>query len=250
MNIKLPSSRIFRETLLQNPSYLQTIMRLASALVLTALIVISPVYSADQYQISGKATYSDGASVIFEEVEIQCEENEYDCHEFRGVSDRTDAYGYYQISINIDDSYDGAELILILLNENTSHIIDISEMEQSPSGTVREDINLRQSSPKPPVFSGIGCGILVLSLAFAVILVRTARRLSTPEGRLEFVGYKAPITVDCPDCDYKVEQHLLIRHLIVDHDYDAFDAGELAGEVFRGTWSPSEEQIDGAEDRI
>ena len=101
-------------------------MRPASALVLTALIALSPVYSADQYQISGKATYSDGALVIFEEVEIQCEENEYDCHEFRGVSDRTDAYGYYEITIDIDDSYDGAELILILLNENTSHIIDLS----------------------------------------------------------------------------------------------------------------------------
>ena len=72
----------------------------------------------------------------------------------------------------------------------------------------------------------------------------------TPRGRLEFVGYKVPITVECPDCDYKVEQHLLIRHLIVDHGYDAFDAGELAGEICRGTWSPSEEQLDGAEDRI
>ena len=88
--------------------------------------------------------------MIFEEVEIQCEENEYDCHEFRGVSDRTDAYGYYEITINIDDSYDGAELILILLNENTSHIIDISEMEQSPSGTVRKTStsgNLARSHP-------------------------------------------------------------------------------------------------------
>ena len=225
-------------------------MRLAFVLGVTALLALSPTYTAEQYKISGKATYSDGASVIFEQVEIQCEENEYDCHEFRGESGRTDAYGFYEISIELDESYDGAELILVLLDENTSHVIDISEMEKAPVGTVREDIALSKSSPQPPVFSGIGCGILILSLAFAVILVRTARRLSTPRGRLEFIGYKVPITVECPDCDYKVEQHLLIRHLIVDHGYDAFDAGELAGEIFRGTWSPSEEQLDGAEDRI
>ena len=88
--------------------------------------------------------------MIFEEVEIQCEENEYDCHEFRGVSDRTDAYGYYEITIDIDDSYDGAELILILLNENTSHIIDISEMGQSPLGQserISTSSNLAQSHP-------------------------------------------------------------------------------------------------------
>lgn len=216
-------------------------MRAAFALVLTALVILSPICSADQYKVSGKATYSDGTSVIFQDVEIQCEDNEYDCHEFRGISDRTDAYGNFEITIEIDESYDGAELILVLLNENTSHFIDISEMDQPPSGLVREDIQLIQSSPQPPVFSGIGCGIVILSMAFAVILVRTVRRLSTPGGRAEFVGYRAPNTVNCPDCDYKVEQHLLIRHLIVDHEYDAFDAGELAGEIFRGTWSPPEE---------
>ena len=58
-----------------------------------------------------------------------------------GRSHRTDGYGYYEITIDIDDSYDGAEL-LILLNENTSHIIDISEMGRATGRTVREDIDL------------------------------------------------------------------------------------------------------------
>ena len=126
----------------------------------------------------------------------------------------------------------------MLLGENTSHIIDVSEMDEPPVGRVVEDLEAVQDRPQSPVFSGVGCGIIILSLAFAIILVRTARRLSTPRGRAEFVGYRAPNIVDCPDCEYKIEQHLLIRHLIVDHGYDAFDAGEVAGKVFSGTWKP------------
>ena len=160
-----------------------------------------------------------------------------------------DRYGYYMLEIEIDDTYDGAELLLVLLDENTSHIVDVSQMDEPPVGRVVEDLRLNQDRPQSPVFSGVGCGIIILSLAFAIILVRTARRLSTPRGRAEFVGYRAPNIVNCPDCEYKVEQHLLIRHLIVDHEYDAFDAANIAGKVFSGTWKPENEE-DGAEDRI
>ena len=220
------------------------------AIVVMAVLMIVPLHaSAYQYRVSGMATYSDSTTVIYEEVSIQCEDDEYDCHEFRGITTRTDGYGYYELEIDIDDSYDGAELLLVLLGENTSHIIDVSEMDEPPVGRVVEDLELSQDRPQSPVFSGVGCGIIILSLAFAIILVRTARRLSTPRGRAEFVGYRAPNIVDCPDCEYKIEQHLLIRHLIVDHGYDAFDAGEVAGKVFSGAWKPENEK-DGAEDRI
>ena len=47
------------------------------------------------------ATYSDSTTVIYEEVSIQCEDDEYDCHEFRGIATRTDGYGYYLSLIHI-----------------------------------------------------------------------------------------------------------------------------------------------------
>ena len=224
-------------------------MRRASIVAAAIVLLVSLNASADQYRVSGVATYSDSTTVIYEEVSIQCEDDEYDCHEFRGITTRTNGYGYYELEIDIDDSYDGAELLLMLLGESTRHIINMSEMDEPPVGRAVENLELDQDRPQSPVFSGVGCGIIILSLAFAIILVRTARRLSTPRGRAEFVGYRAPNIVDCPDCDYKVEQHLLIRHLIVDHGYDAFDAGEVAGRVFSGTWKPESEK-DGAEDRI
>ena len=226
------------QTLLQNPSHQSQCMRRTSIIAVALVLVLSLNVSAYQYRVSGMATYSDSTTVIYEEVSIQCEDDEYDCHEFRGTTTRTNGYGYYELEIDIDDSYDGAELLLVLLGENTSHIIDVSEMDEPPVGRVVEDLELTQDRPQSPVFSGVGCGIIILSLAFAVVLVRTARRLSTPRGRAEFVGYRAPNIVDCPDCEYKIEQHLLIRHLIVDHGYDAFDAGETAGKVFSGSWKP------------
>ena len=224
-------------------------MRRPSIVAVAIVLLVSLNASADQYRVSGVATYSDSTTVIYEEVSIQCEDDEYDCHEFRGITTRTNGYGYYELEIDIDDSYDGAELLLVLLGESTRHMINMSEMDEPPVGRAVENLELDQDRPQSPVFSGVGCGIIILSLAFAIILVRTARRLSTPRGRAEFVGYRAPNIVDCPDCEYKVEQHLLIRHLIVDHGYDAFDAGEMAGRVFSGTWKPENEK-DGAEDRI
>ena len=241
--------RVIWQTVLKSHSRRFGRMRRAPIVAVAIVLLVSLNASADQYRVSGVATYSDSTTVIYEEVSIQCEDDEYDCHEFRGITTRTNGYGYYELEIEIDDSYDGAELLLVLLGESTRHIINMSEMDEPPVGRAVENLELDQDRPQSPVFSGVGCGIIILSLAFAIILVRTARRLSTPRGRAEFVGYRAPNIVDCPDCEYKVEQHLLIRHLIVDHGYDAFDAGEVAGRVFSGTWKPENEK-DGAEDRI
>ena len=241
--------RAIWQTVVKSHSRRFDCMRRAPIVAVAIVLLVSLNVSAEQYRVSGVATYSDTTTVIYEEVSIQCEDDEYDCHEFRGVTTRTNGYGYYELEIDIDDSYDGAELLLVLLGESTRHIINMSEMDEPPVGRAVENLDLDQDRPQSPVFSGVGCGIIILSLAFAIILVRTARRLSTPRGRAEFVGYRAPNIVDCPDCEYKVEQHLLIRHLIVDHGYDAFDAGEMAGRVFSGTWKPENEK-DGAEDRI
>ena len=101
-------------------------MRRVSTVAIAIVLLVSMNASADQYRVSGVATYSDSTTVIYEEVSIQCEDDEYDCHEFRGITTRTNGYGYYELQIDIDDSYDGAELLLVLLGESTRHIINLS----------------------------------------------------------------------------------------------------------------------------
>ena len=46
--------------------------------------------------------------------------------------------------------------------------------------------------------------------------------------------------LECPTCKEMVAQHELVMHLIVEHDMEAFEAGELAGKVMRRTWSEEE----------
>ncbi len=87
---------------------------------------------------------------------------------------------------------------------------------------------------------GFGCFIVLFVLVFVSVLLRTGRRLSTKQGRLEFMGYKQAKQLQCPICDEMVFQHELVMHLIVDHDMEAFDAGQLTGKVMRRTWSEEE----------
>ena len=223
-------------------------MRLASCAAIVAVLVISISASAETYRISGTATYSDESPVMYADLTIECGDTEYDCHPFRGESTTTDRMGEYSLEIELDETYDGAELLLSLMGENTSHIVDTAKMDEPPGGTAIQDISIDRAAPPSPVFSGIGCGIMIFSLAAGMIIARTARRLSTSRGRAEFVGYRAPRMVDCPDCDYRIEQHLLIRHLIVDHEHDALEASEVAAKAFRSTWS--EQASDGAGGRI
>ena len=43
-----------------------------------------------------------------------------------------------------------------------------------------------------------------------------------------------------PTCDEFVAQHELVKHLIVEHDMDPVDAGNLTGRVMRRLWSEEE----------
>ena len=58
-------------------------MRRATIIAIAVVLLLSLNASAYQYRVSGMATYSDSTTVIYEEVSIQCEDDEYDCHEFR-----------------------------------------------------------------------------------------------------------------------------------------------------------------------
>jgi len=103
-----------------------------------------------------------------------------------------------------------------------------------------QDIQLAQDPPPSGVFMGFGCFIVLFVLVFVSVLLRTGRRLSTAQGRMEFAGFRPARMLECPECGEHVPQHELVKHLIVDHDFDPMDAGQLTGKVMRRLWSEEE----------
>ena len=142
--------------------------------VLIAFVILTalPGVAAEGYTISGTVTYSNDVPADTMGVVIECAEFEYDCHEFRGTSSQTDRMGVYEISIEIDETYDGAELFLTIGEESFSHIIDIEESRSPPSGTVTQDIQLEQDSPPSSLFTGVACGGIIILLAIFATLDR------------------------------------------------------------------------------
>jgi hypothetical protein len=152
----------------------------------------------------------------------------------------TNAYGEYTLVLDADSEEDGLEILLTLRGENFSHIIDLESQQSSNQGSVIQDIKLSQYPPPSGVFMGFGCVIVLFVLVFVSVLLRTGRRLTTREGRMEFVGFKKARQLKCPKCNEIVLQHELIKHLIIDHDLEALDAAEITGKVMRRTWSEEE----------
>ena len=128
------------------------------AFVITTLIIAMPCVSAESYSISGTATYSNAVPVEIGKIQVECEEFEYDCHTFRGIEATTDRKGEFTITLELDESYDGAEIFPALNGERFSHTIDLDESRSPPSGSVNQDITLQQNSPPAPLFTGLACG--------------------------------------------------------------------------------------------
>jgi hypothetical protein len=194
--------------------------------VLIAFVILTalPGVAAEGYTISGTVTYSNDVPADTMEVVIECAEFEYDCHEFRGTSSQTDRMGVYEISIEIDETYDGAELFLIIGEESFSHIIDIEDSRSPPSGTVYQDIQLEQDSPPSSLFTGVACGGIVILLAIFATLDRRPIR-DQGDGLLRAANIDI---VTCPICEGRLQRHLLIRHLIVDHDIEPSEASRMS----------------------
>jgi len=210
-------------------------------LVAAILIVFfSPLVSAETYVISGKATYADNSPVSLDYVLVECENGNTQCYQYRGTKAMTNAYGEYTLVLDADSEEDGLEILLTLRGENFSHIIDLESPQSSNQGSVIQDIKLSQYPPPSGVFMGFGCVIVLFVLVFVSVLLRTGRRLTTREGRMEFVGFKKARQLKCPKCNELVLQHELIKHLIIDHDLEALDAAEITGKVMRRTWSEEE----------
>ena len=189
-----------------------------------ALALVSSCASAESYSISGTATYSNSVPVEIGKIQVECEEFEYDCHTFRGMETTTDRKGEFTITLELDESYDGAEIFLALKGERFPHTIDLEESRSPPSGSVNQDISLQQGSPPAPLFTGLACGGAVIAIAFIAALDRKpAPTISRAEQRTTALEI-----VSCPICGEKTESYLLIRHLIVDHEVDPSEASEIA----------------------
>ena len=194
------------------------------AFVITTLIIAMPCASAESYSISGTATYSNAVPVEIGKIQVECEEFEYDCHTFRGIEATTDRKGEFTITLDLDESYDGAEIFLALKGERFSHTIDLDESRNPPSGSVNQDITLQQNSPPAPLFTGLACGGAVIAIAFIAALDRKpAPTISRSQQRTTALEI-----VSCPICGEKTESYLLIRHLIVDHEVDPTEAAAIS----------------------
>ena len=194
------------------------------AFAITTLIIAMPCVSAESYSISGTATYSNAVPVEMGKIQVECEEFEYDCHTFRGIEATTDRKGEFTITLDLDESYDGAEIFLALKGERFSHTIDLDESRNPPSGSVNQDITLQQNSPPAPLFTGLACGGAVIAIAFIAALDRKpAPTISRSQQRTTALEI-----VSCPICGEKTESYLLIRHLIVDHEVDPTEAAAIS----------------------
>jgi hypothetical protein len=209
-------------------------------LALLFAVILLPIASAETYRISGKATYADGSAVQLDYVSVQCEQSNFDCYQYRGTNVITDVYGDFTIVIDADAGEDDLDILLALRGETFTHTIDISAHENSSENRLYQDLQLAQNPPPSGVFMGFGCFIVLFVLVFVSVLLRTGRRLSTPRGRMEFMGYRPARQLECPKCKESVVQHELVKHLIIEHDLDPVDAGQLTGKVMRRLWSEEE----------
>ena len=209
-------------------------------LPLLLIVLFSLNAQAETYRISGKATYADNTPVALEYVFVECEPGLIDCYQYRGTKAITDTYGYFTLTLDVDAEEDDLDIRLSLRGENVTHTIDISKHQNSSNNQVNQDIQLEQNPPPSGVFMGFGCVIVLFTLVFISVILKTGRRLSTKQGRIEFMGYKQAKQLQCPTCKVMVLQHQLVMHLIVEHDMEGEDAGNLTGKVMRRTWSEEE----------
>ncbi|MEK9696553.1 MAG: hypothetical protein VW270_12350 [Candidatus Poseidoniales archaeon] len=210
-------------------------------LVLFSAVLALPTVIAETYRISGQATYIDSTPVMLGEVSVECQQGVVDCYQYRGTSGITDTQGIFLIAIEVNEEDDGTELYLHLQGQNFLHTIDLATFRNTSEGKMTQNIQLSQNNADSNLFSGLGCCLVLFGLVFMSTLLRTVAGLATPKGRLAFQGYQEPRHYACPVCQVSIAQHLLVKHLILDHDIEPKDAGETAGLVMRQSWLKADE---------
>lgn len=207
---------------------------------LILVICFSVSASAETYIITGTATYSDNSQLVLQDISIGCEVSENNCRQFQGTTTQTDRYGNFTLAFTVDEEDDGTRILLTVKGEEFPHTIDLDRLRASGGSVIQ---NIRLSGDSTPMGSGFSsaCCLILFAVMALYILGKTARMLSTPAGRMEFRGYKPERYVQCPECNIPVPHHQITKHLILDHDIEMFEAGQMAGKVLRGTWSTEEE---------
>ena len=207
---------------------------------LILVICFSVSASAETYIITGTATYSDNSQLVLQDISIGCEVSENNCRQFQGTTTQTDRYGNFTLAFTVDEEDDGTRILLTVKGEEFPHTIDLDRLRASGGSVIQ---NIRLSGDSTPMGSGFSsaCCLILFAVMALYILGKTARMLSTPAGRMEFRGYKPERYVQCPECNIPVPHHQITKHLILDHDIEMFEAGQMAGKVLRGPWSTEEE---------
>ena len=125
------------------------------------------------------------------------------------------------------------------MGENFPHAINLDQTDTNGERIIRFDIKLEQTPVSSGTFAGFGCCLVLFGVIFLSALLKTGEGCP-PEGRLEFMGYRPIRMLTCPKCNEGVPQTDLVKHLIIEHDIPAFDAGELAGLEMRKIWHEDE----------
>ena len=212
--------------------------RVLIPLALVAFLSIS--VSAETYIITGTATYSDNSQLVLQDITIDCEPSENQCRQFQGTTTQTDRYGNFTLAFSVDEEDDGTSILLTVKGEEFPHTINLDRLRAS-GGSITQNIRLSgDSTPMGAGFSSVCCLLMFVIVALYAV-GKTARMLSTPAGRMEFRGYKPEKYAQCPECNIPIVHHQLTKHLIVDHDIEMFEAGEMAGKALRKTWSTEDE---------
>ena len=212
--------------------------RVLIPLALVAFLSIS--VSAETYIITGTASYSDNSQLVLQDITIDCEPSENQCRQFQGTTTQTDRYGNFTLAFSVDEEDDGTSILLTVKGEEFPHTINLDRLRAS-GGSITQNIRLSgDSTPMGAGFSSVCC-LLVFVIVALYVVGKTARMLSTPAGRMEFRGYKPEKYAQCPECNIPIVHHQMTKHLIVDHDIEMFEAGEMAGKALRKTWSTEDE---------
>ena len=212
--------------------------RVLIPLALVAFLSVS--VSAETYIITGTASYSDNSQLVLQDITIDCEPSENQCRQFQGTTTQTDRYGNFTLAFSVDEEDDGTSILLTVKGEEFPHTINLDRLRAS-GGSITQNIRLSgDSTPMGAGFSSACCLLMFVIVALYVV-GKTARMLSTPAGRMEFRGYKPEKYAQCPECNIPIVHHQLTKHLIVDHDIEMFEAGEMAGKALRKTWSTEDE---------
>ena len=206
-------------------------------LVLLLLALFSTSVSAESYIITGQVTYSDNSPVGARDIAIDCNNDQYYCSQYKGISAMTDINGVYTIILEVDSEENNTVVLLSILGEDFPHTIDLGAKEQSPDGRMYQDIKLEQKPSTSAMSFALGCCLLLFGLMGISVLFKTGRMLSTRDGRAYFAGHRPPRTVECLVCNKSIVQHELVKHMMVEHNMEAMEAGESAGLAMRKTWS-------------